>query len=126
MAINPEMDILLVDDIQAMRSQIKGMLIKLGFRSITEAESGRMALATLNRQKVDFVITDWNMPGMSGYDLLIAIRDDSNLKHIPVLMVTAEASRERVVKAAEAGVNNYIVKPFDEKTLYEKIKNILK
>jgi len=106
------MKILVVDDFSTMRRIIKNLLRDLGFTNVQEADDGSTALPMLQNQEFDFVVTDWNMPGMQGIDLLRAIRADDTLKHIPVLMVTAEAKKEQIVAAAQAGVNGYIVKPF--------------
>jgi two-component system, chemotaxis family, chemotaxis protein CheY len=111
------MKILTVDDFSTMRRIIRNMLRQLGYNNIVEAEDGAEALSLLQREKVDFVISDWNMPNMSGLDLLKAIRADDNLKPLPVLLVTAEALKENVVEALKAGVNNYVVKPFTAETL---------
>lgn len=124
MALDTSMNVLVVDDFATMRRIITNVLKQLGFETIIEAEDGTKALQVLETEKVDFVITDWNMPQMSGLDLLKAIRASEDKKHIPVLMVTAEAMQENIVKAAQAGVNNYIIKPFDAKTLSEKIAKI--
>jgi two-component system chemotaxis response regulator CheY len=118
------MKILTVDDFSTMRRIIKSMLRQLGYNNIVEAEDGVAALNLMQREKVDFVISDWNMPHMSGLDLLKAIRADENLKSIPFLLVTAEALKEYVVEAVQAGVNNYVVKPFTAETLKEKIDTI--
>ena len=123
---NQNMKILTVDDFSTMRRIIRNMLRQLGYTNILEAEDGAEALSLLQREKVDFVISDWNMPNMSGLDLLKAIRADENLKPIPVLLVTAEALKENVVEAVKAGVNNYVVKPFTAETLKEKIDAIFK
>ena len=120
------MKILTVDDFSTMRRIIRNMLRQLGFTNILEAEDGAEALSLLQREKVDFVISDWNMPNMSGLDLLKAIRADENLKPLPVLLVTAEALKENVLEAVKAGVNNYVVKPFTAETLKEKIDAIFK
>jgi two-component system chemotaxis response regulator CheY len=124
MAPNLKMSILVVDDFSTMRRIITNVLKQLGYENIVEAEDGTKALTILESQKVDFVITDWNMPQMSGLDLLKAIRASKDRKSIPVLMVTAEAMQENIIAAAQAGVNNYIVKPFDAKTLADKINKI--
>jgi len=126
MALDKNMNILVVDDFSTMRRIVTNVLRQLGFDSITEAEDGSKALQVLEREKIDFVITDWNMPQMSGLDLLKAIRasEDERLAKIPVLMVTAEALQENILAAAKAGVNNYIIKPFDANTLAEKINKI--
>jgi len=118
------MKILTVDDFSTMRRIIKSMLRQLGYNNIVEAEDGAAALNLMQREKVDFVISDWNMPHMSGLDLLRAIRADENLKPIPFLLVTAEALKEYVVEAVKAGVDNYVVKPFTAETLKEKIDTI--
>ena len=120
------MKILTVDDFSTMRRIIRNMLRQLGYSNIVEAEDGTVALSLLKREKVDFVISDWNMPNMSGLDLLKAIRADAHLKPLPVLLVTAEALKENVVEALKAGVNNYVVKPFTAETLKGKIDAIFK
>jgi two-component system, chemotaxis family, chemotaxis protein CheY len=124
--MDQNMKILTVDDFSTMRRIIRNMLRQLGYTNLVEAEDGVEALSLLQREKVDFVISDWNMPNMSGLGLLKAIRADDNLKPIPVLLVTAEALKENVVEAVKAGVNNYVVKPFTAETLKEKIDAIFK
>ena len=124
MAADTKMHVLVVDDFATMRRIITNILKQLGYDTILEAEDGAKALQIMETEKVDFVITDWNMPNMSGLDLLMAIRASEDKKDIPVLMVTAEAMQENIVKAAQAGVNNYIIKPFDAKTMSEKINKI--
>lgn len=118
------MKILIVDDFSTMRRIIKNLLRDLGFNNTQEADDGSTALPMLQKGDFDFVVTDWNMPGMQGIDLLKAIRADDSLKHIPVLMVTAEAKREQIIAAAQAGVNGYVVKPFTAATLKEKLDKI--
>ncbi|TBX25842.1 histidine kinase [Bowmanella sp. JS7-9] len=118
------MKILVVDDFSTMRRIIKNLLKDLGFANVQEADDGSTALPMLQQGGFDFVITDWNMPGMQGIDLLRAIRADDRLKHLPVLMVTAEAKKEQIVAAAQAGVNGYVVKPFTAATLKEKLEKI--
>ncbi len=118
------MKILVVDDFSTMRRIIKNLLKDLGFSNIQEADDGNTALPMLQQGDFDFVVTDWNMPGMQGIDLLRAIRGDDKLKHLPVLMVTAEAKKEQIVAAAQAGVNGYVVKPFTAATLKEKLDKI--
>ncbi len=118
------MKILVVDDFSTMRRIIKNLLRDLGFNNTQEADDGSTALPMLQKGDFDFVVTDWNMPGMQGIDLLKAIRADDNLKHLPVLMVTAEAKREQIITAAQAGVNGYVVKPFTAATLKEKLDKI--
>ncbi len=122
--MDKSMKILVVDDFSTMRRIIKNLLKDLGFSNIQEADDGSTALPMLQQGDFDFVVTDWNMPGMQGIDLLRAIRADDNLKHLPVLMVTAEAKKEQIVAAAQAGVNGYVVKPFTAATLKEKLDKI--
>lgn len=118
------MKILIVDDFSTMRRIIKNLLRELGFNNTSEADDGNTALPVLQRGDFDFLVTDWNMPGMTGLDLLKAVRAEPELKHLPVLMVTAESKREQIIEAAQAGVNGYIVKPFTANTLKEKIEKI--
>ena len=118
------MRFLIVDDFSTMRRIIKNLLRDLGFNNTHEADDGNTALPMLKSGGFDFLITDWNMPGMQGIDLLRAVRSDPNLSSLPVLLVTAEARRDQIVLAAEAGVNGYIVKPFTAQTLKEKIDKI--
>jgi two-component system, chemotaxis family, chemotaxis protein CheY len=122
--LDKNMKILVVDDFSTMRRIIKNLLKDLGFTNIQEADDGSTALPMLQQGDFDFVVTDWNMPGMQGIDLLRAIRANPNLKHIPVLMVTAEAKKEQIVAAAQAGVNGYVIKPFTAATLKEKLAKI--
>ena len=117
-------NILIVDDFSTMRRIVKNLLHDLGFSNTSEADDGQTALPMLKTGKFDFLVTDWNMPGMDGLTLLKKVREDDDLKHMPVLMVTAEAKREQIVVAAQAGVNGYIVKPFTAATLKEKIDKI--
>ena len=118
------MKILVVDDFATMRRIIKNILKQLGYTNVDEADDGQSALSKLKVDKFDFVITDWNMPNVSGLDLLKTIRSDPDMKDMPVLMVTAEALKENIVVAVKAGVSNYIVKPFNAETLKEKIDKI--
>jgi len=118
------MKVLIVDDFSTMRRIIKNLLRDLGFTNTFEADDGHTALPMLKSGDFEFVVTDWNMPIMQGIDLLKEIRKDPNLKHLPVLMVTAEAKREQIVEAAQAGVNGYIVKPFTAGTLKEKLDKV--
>lgn len=118
------MKILVVDDFSTMRRIIKNLLRDLGFTNTHEADDGNTALPQLQTGNFDFLVTDWNMPGMQGIDLLKAVRADENLKNMPVLMVTAESKREQIIEAAQAGVNGYIVKPFTAATLNEKLTKI--
>jgi len=122
--LNKNMKILIVDDFSTMRRIVKNLLRDLGFNNTQEADDGLTALPMLKNGDFDFVVTDWNMPGMQGIDLLRNIRADANLKHLPVLMITAEAKREQIIEAAQAGVNGYIVKPFTAATLKEKLDKI--
>ncbi|NPA53422.1 MAG: response regulator [Aquificae bacterium] len=121
---DPNIKILVVDDMATMRRIIKGLLNQLGYKNIEEAEDGKVALQKLKTQKFDFVVTDWNMPNMTGLELVQEIRKDPELKDLPVLMVTAEAKKENVLMAIKAGVNNYIVKPFTAEVLKEKMEKI--
>lgn len=118
------MKILVVDDFSTMRRIVKNLLRDLGFTNTLEADDGKTALPKLKAGGIDFLITDWNMPGMTGLDLLKAVRADPDLAKLPVLMVTAEAKREQIIMAAQAGVNGYIIKPFTAATLKEKIEKI--
>lgn len=118
------MKILIVDDFSTMRRIIKNLLRDLGFTNTQEADDGSSALPLLKGSDFDFLITDWNMPGMTGIELLKAVRADDKLKTLPVLMVTAEAKREQIIEAAQAGVNGYVVKPFTAQALKEKIEKI--
>lgn len=122
--MNKNIKILVVDDFSTMRRIVKNLLNELGYSDISEADDGKTALPMLQGGNFDFVVTDWNMPGMPGIELLKAIRADERLKAMPVLMVTAEAQREQIIEAAKAGVSGYIVKPFTGQTLKEKLDKI--
>ena len=122
--MDKDMNILIVDDFSTMRRIIKNLLRDLGFNNTSEADDGQTALPMLKSGKFDFLVTDWNMPGMDGLTLLKTVRADEDLANMPVLMVTAEAKRDQIVVAAEAGVNGYVVKPFTAATLKEKIEKI--
>ncbi len=122
--MDKNLKILIVDDYSTMRRIVKNLLNDLGFTNTTEADDGRTAWPMLQNGDFDFVVTDWNMPGMTGIDLLKSIRGDARLAKLPVLMVTAEAQREQIIEAAQAGVNGYIIKPFTAITLKEKIDKI--
>ena len=122
--MDKNMKILIVDDFSTMRRIIKNLMRDLGYANTHEADDGLTALPMLKGGGYDFLVTDWNMPGMQGIDLLKAVRSDPQLVSLPVLLVTAEARREQIVHAAEAGVNGYIVKPFTAQTLKEKIDKI--
>lgn len=126
MPADPNMKILVVDDMSTMRRIVKNILKQLGFNNIEEAENGQETLNKLNADKYGFVVSDWNMPVMMGIDMLRAIRKDEKLKTIPVLMVTAEAQKENLIEAVQAGVSNYIVKPFTAETMQDKINKIFK
>jgi two-component system chemotaxis response regulator CheY len=118
------MRILIVDDFSTMRRIIKNLLKDLGMTNTVEADDGLTAWPILEKGEIDFLVTDWNMPGMQGIDLLKKVRADEKLGTMPVLMVTAETKREQIIEAAQAGVNGYIVKPFTAATLKEKIDKI--
>ena len=122
--MDKSMKILIVDDFSTMRRIIKNLLGELGYSNTSEADDGSTALPMLKGGNFDFLITDWNMPVMAGIDLLKAVRADDKLKTLPVLMVTAEAKRDQIVEAAQAGVNSYIIKPFTAETLKDKIEKI--
>lgn len=124
--INPEMNVLVVDDAATMRRIVRSLLRELGIKNVREAEDGEMAFEDLKRQKADLVVSDWAMPKMTGIELLRAIRQDAALKDTPVLMVTAESKKENIMEAVQAGVSNYIVKPFNSKTLEDKLSKIFK
>jgi two-component system chemotaxis response regulator CheY len=118
------MKILVVDDFSTMRRIIKNLLRDLGMTNVQEADDGQTALPILKQGGIDFLVTDWNMPGMTGIDLLKEVRSDPQLASMPVLMVTAEAKKEQIIAAAQAGVNGYVVKPFTAAVLKEKIDKI--
>ncbi len=122
--MDKNMKILIVDDFSTMRRIVKNLLRDLGFTNTHEADDGSTALPMLQQGDFDFLVTDWNMPGMEGIELLKRIRADEKLKSLPVLMVTAEAKREQIIEAAQAGVNGYVVKPFTAGTLKEKLDKI--
>ena len=124
---NPtDLTFLIVDDFfSTMRRIVRGLLKEMGCTNADEAEDGAVALAMLKAQKYDFVVSDINMPNMTGFDLLKAVKADPNLKHLPMLMVTAEARKEDIVLAAQSGAAGYIVKPFTKATLEEKVQKIM-
>jgi two-component system chemotaxis response regulator CheY len=124
MAVDTNIKVLVVDDFATMRRIVKGVLKQLGFQEIIEAENGSAALEELKREQVGLIVSDWNMPKMTGLDLLKAVRGDDNLKGIPFIMVTAEGQKENVMEAVKAGVNNYIVKPFTPETFNEKLQKV--
>lgn len=116
--------ILIVDDMQTMRRLLKSALNDLGYTNVVDADGGAAALPLLETGEFSLLITDWNMPGMEGIDLLKAVRANDKLKSLPVLMVTAEAKKEQILEAAEAGVNGYVVKPFQPAQLKEKLDRV--
>ena len=120
-----DMKFLIVDDFSTMRRIVRGLLKEIGYNNAEEAEDGAIALSMLKNNKFDFVVSDINMPNMSGFDLLAAIKKEDSLKHLPVLMVTAEARKEDIVRAAQDGAAGYIVKPFTKATLEEKVAKIM-
>jgi two-component system chemotaxis response regulator CheY len=126
MAVDPsKIKFLVVDDFSTMRRIVRNLLKELGFNNVEEAEDGAVALQRLKSGGgIDFVVTDWNMPNMDGLTLLQSIRADAALKHLPVLMITAEAKKENIIAAAQAGASGYIVKPFTAATLNEKMVKI--
>ena len=124
--VNNDLKFLVVDDFSTMRRIVRNLLKELGFTNVDEAEDGVVAMQKLRGGGFDFVISDWNMPNMTGIDLLKAIRADTTLKHLPVLMVTAEAKKENIIEAATAGASGYVVKPFTAGTLDEKLNKIFK
>lgn len=124
MPIDTSIKVLVVDDFATMRRIVKGVLKQLGFSDIIEAEDGSLALEELMREKVGLIVSDWNMPNMTGLDLLKAVRGNDALKGIPFIMVTAEGQKENVVEAVKSGVSNYIVKPFTPETFNEKLQKV--
>ncbi|KAF7598905.1 MAG: response regulator [Candidatus Dactylopiibacterium carminicum] len=118
------MKFLVVDDFSTMRRIVRNLLKELGYTNVDEAEDGVVAMQKLNSGGIDFVVTDWNMPNMTGIELLRAIRASAPLAHLPVLMITAEAKKENIIEAAQAGASGYIVKPFTAATLSEKLGKI--
>jgi two-component system chemotaxis response regulator CheY len=119
-----KMNILVVDDFSTMRRIVKNILRQLGYDNIVEADDGTTALEVLKREKIDFIISDWNMPQMTGIELLKAVRTSAEWKDLPFLMVTAEGQKEHVIEAVKHRVSNYVVKPFTPETLTEKINKI--
>jgi two-component system chemotaxis response regulator CheY len=125
MSTPTDLKFLIVDDFSTMRRIVRGLLKEMGCNNADEAEDGAVALGMLKQTKYDFVVSDINMPNMNGFDLLKAVKTDDSLKHIPVLMVTAEARKEDIVRAAQDGAAGYIVKPFTKATLEDKVQKIL-
>jgi two-component system chemotaxis response regulator CheY len=123
--VSKDLKFLVVDDFSTMRRIIKNLLHDLGYPNVSEADDGKTALPMLQAGGFDFLITDWNMPGMPGLELIKAVRADGKLSKMPVLMLTAEAKREQIIEAAQAGVNGYVIKPFTAETLKEKLDKIL-
>lgn len=121
---NPNTKFLVVDDFSTMRRIVRNLLKELGYTNVDEAEDGAIALSKLRGGNFEFVVSDWNMPNMDGLTMLQNIRADAELKHLPVLMVTAEAKKENIIAAAQAGANGYVVKPFTAATLDEKLSKI--
>jgi len=121
-----KINILIVDDFPSMRDLIKGILKHMGFSNFIEAEDGAEALRLIENEKIDLIISDWIMPNMNGLDLLKTIKDRKGLKDIPFIIVTADGAKDKVLTAIEAGVSNYIVKPFTPETLQAKVQNVLK
>lgn len=122
--MDKNMQILIVDDFSTMRRIIRNLLHELGFENTTEADDGNTAIPVLESKPIDLIVLDWNMPGMPGIELLRWVRNHEKLSKLPILMVTAEAKREQIVEAAEAGVNGYVVKPFNAATLKSKLERI--
>lgn len=122
--VQKSIKILVVDDFPTMRRIIKNLLKDLGYDNVDEAEDGAQGLEKLRGGSFDFVVSDWNMPNMDGLAMLQSIRADPNLSKLPVLMVTAEAKKENIIAAAQAGANGYVVKPFTAATLEEKLNKI--
>ncbi|MAI08666.1 MAG: hypothetical protein CMF61_06875 [Magnetococcales bacterium] len=125
MAVDKRMRILVVDDFQTMRRIIINLLRQLGFTNVVEAQDGQLALEKVKDDSIDLVISDWNMPNMTGLDFLKALRASEEYKDLPFIMVTAEGKKENVIAAVQAGVNNYIVKPFNAATLKEKLSKVI-
>lgn len=124
MAADPNMKILVVDDFATMRRIIKNILTQLGFKNIIEADDGTTALSVLKSEKIGLIVSDWNMPKMTGLDLLKAVRADASMADTPFIMVTAEAQQDNIILAVKAKVSQYIVKPFTAETLSEKLNKI--
>jgi two-component system chemotaxis response regulator CheY len=122
--VDLNMRVLVVDDFATMRRIVKNVLKQIGFTNILEADDGSTALAVLQQDKIDLIISDWNMPKVTGLDLLKAVRSDESMKGTPFLMVTAEAQKDNVIQAVQAGVSNYVVKPFTAEALQGKLEQI--
>ncbi len=126
MELDTSIKVLVVDDFATMRRILKNILKQLGFTNIVEADDGTTAWEALEGQSIDLIISDWNMPKMTGLDLLKKVRASSDYAKIPFLMVTAEAQKQNVIEAVQAGVSNYVVKPFTAEGIYDKLSKILK
>lgn len=124
MALDLSMTVLIVDDYATMRRILKNIFKKIGYTQLIEADDGISALEQLKKQKIDMIVSDWNMPKMSGLDLLKTVRSTHEYKEIPFIMVTAEAQKKNVIDAVKAGVSNYIVKPFTEEQIVEKLQKV--
>jgi len=124
--LDPNLKVLVVDDFATMRKIEKNILSQLGIKNVDEADDGSTALPKIQQNKYDVILMDWNMPQMSGLELLKAVRSDPNTKNVPIVMVTAEALKDNIVAAAQAGVNDYVVKPFTAAVLEDKLKKVLK
>ena len=125
MTVRKDIKFLVVDDFPSMRRIITNLLRSLGYKNVITADDGAIALEIMRSEQIDFVITDWNMPNISGLELVKTIRSDEELKLTPILMVTAESLQQNIVTAIKAGVNNYIVKPFDQESMRTKVNWIL-
>ena len=124
MAYDPNMRVLIVDDFSTMRRIVRNILRQLGFNNVVEADDGTTAWDTIHREKIDFIVSDWNMPKMTGIELLRKVRSSEQYADTPFLMVTAEAQQENIIEAVQAKVSNYIVKPFTADTMKQKIDKI--
>lgn len=122
--MNLGMNVLVVDDFATMRRIVRNVLKEIGFNNVLEADDGSSALAVLKKEEVGLIVSDWNMPNMTGLDLLKAVRADESTKNIPFLMVTAEGQKDSVIQAVQAGVSNYVVKPFTADVIKEKLQKI--
>lgn len=125
MAVDKNMRILVVDDFQTMRRIVMNLMRQLGFTNMVEAADGKLAWDVLENDNIDLIVSDWNMPNMTGMELLKQVRASDKYKHIPFIMVTAEGKKENVIAAVQAGVNNYVVKPFNAATLKEKLQRVI-
>lgn len=124
MPYDPDMRVLVVDDFSTMRRIVRNILRQLGLNNVVEADDGTTAWEIINREKIDFIVSDWNMPKMTGIELLRQVRSSEQYSEIPFLMVTAEAQQENIIEAVQAKVSNYIVKPFTADTMKQKIDKI--